>query len=315
MSDLGITLKNLINDQSSRQDWDQFMPIGEAFKLIPQIIKGRIKNGRDKNGNLLYTDAIDPNGDKDSSIDELYIDIISKLPKKLKDMADLRYVSDLEPKQLCQWFWHTFLHQELLDEIKYNTTDGRSIKTKVVNIDDEVNKKSADIKDEPKNYSDSTGEQVRKKLKELKSQKNFQWIEFLELQYFEDMSYHEIAQIHPKVDQNVSQRADNIKQQVSSGIKKLAKIPELAELNREIIDADQFAREFDDYGELILPPVLPPDGSVGFMVQPDKSLGQRVRDILQSQYNVSKELAKVVDPKYIKKYEELLLKLISNDNN
>jgi len=49
-------------------------------------------------------------------------------------------------------------------------------------------------------------------------------------------------------------------------------------------------------------------------VKPDKSFDQRIRDILQKQYNESKELAKVVNPKYIKKYEELLLKLISKDN-
>ena len=76
----------------------------------------------------------------------------------------MSYVPDLEPKQLTQWFWHTFLHQFLLDKIKYNTTDGRNIKTRVENIDDEVNKKSVDIKDESKSNSESIDDQVRKKL-------------------------------------------------------------------------------------------------------------------------------------------------------
>jgi len=316
MQDLGITLKNLINNQSSRQDWDEFMPIGEAFKPIPWKIKRHIKNARDKKTlKLLYENALDPSVDKDSSIDELYMDIISKLPIKLKVLADVSYVPNLEPKQLCQWFWHTFLHQLLLDKIKYNTTDGRSIKTKVVNIDDEVNKKGVDIKDESKSYSESIDEQVRKKLNELKSQNKFKWIEYLELNIFEGMSYAEIAQIHPKVGQNASERAINIKQQVSDGKPKLA--PHFEEIKKEKIDEDSFEKEFD-YVPKFIP--QPKDEGLMFYVQESRSessvpFGRRVRDILQSQYNESKELAKVVDPKYIKKYEDLLLKLISNDNN
>ena len=50
------------------------------------------------------------------------------------------------------------------------------------------------------------------------------------------------------------------------------------------------------------------------MVQPNKTFGQQVRDILQKQYNVSKELAKDIKPKYIKKYKELLLKHTNKNN-
>ena len=289
--DLGIALQNLINNPDSKQDWNKFIP-------IPLCISRFISKN--------YNDAIAPH----ESVEDVWSDILIKLPEKLKGLT----IQKNGTVGLCKWFWGSFLKQELLDMIKKNNAQQRDRK-KTINISKLGNNKSGDIKDDSKIYSEPSDE-LNKVLSNLKKHKDLKnGFEIWELNACEKMSYDVIAVMHPKGNQDASKRANNLKQQVSAWKKKLAENPELAkvyqEINQEKIDIDQFEREFDDIPKLI----LPSDGFLGFMVQPNKTFGQEVRDILQKQYNVSKELAKVVDPKYIKKYEDLLLKLISNDTN
>jgi len=290
-NDLGIALQNLINNPDSEQDWKKFVP-------IPLCIRRFIARK--------YNDAIAPH----ESVEDVWSDLLIKLRKKLKGLT----IQKNGTVGLCAWFWGSFLKQELLDKIKKNNAQQRDRK-KTVDISKLGNDKGGDIKDDSKIYSEPADEEIKKVLSNLKNHKDLKnGFEIWELNACEKMSYDVIALMHPKENQDASKRANNLKQQISAWKKKLAENPELAKvyegINQEKIDTEEFVREFDDIPKLI----LPPDDFLGFMVQPNKTFGQKVRDILQKQYNVSKELAKEVNPKYTKKYEELLLKLTSNDN-
>jgi len=295
--DLGVILEKLFDNQNS-EDWLELFPNKEGQQ--PELAY-RIKSHIAFN----YGDGI-AGGD----VDDAYFDLISELPKALKNLPN----KDSGPDGLGSWFFNHYVRQKMLDKITrlgrnkrtaFEKKNNKEFKTIIEPLD-------GDIKIETPNID--TQKCVNDELNKLKGQKGFEFLQFLTL-HQDGFSYHDIAKDFPQKGQDVIKRANNIKVQVSAGRKKL--LPYLKECWHDLIDANQFAEEFD-YVPKFIP--QPKDEGLMFYVQESRSessvpFGRRVRDILQSQYNESKELAKVVNPKYIKKYEELLLKLTSNDTN
>ena len=330
--DLGVILEKLFDNQNS-EDWLELFPNKEGQQ--PELAY-RIKSHIAFN----YGDGI-AGGD----VDDAYFDLISELPKALKNLPN----KDSGPDGLASWFFNFYLKQKMLDKIKHLRRDKRTAFEPKKRMDDikgalELLKKAlaqnpndiaiqidianlyakefktiiepldGDIKVETPNSNQiDTQKCVNLVINKLLGQKGFEFLEFY-VMHEDGLSYEDIAKNRPQQGVDISKRANNIKQQVAVGKKKLA--PFLTDCNQDSIDADQFAEEFD-YIPKFIP--QPKDEGLMFYVKESRSesllpFGSRVRDILQNQYNESKKLAKVVNPKYIKKYEELLLKLISKDN-